>query len=382
MIITKTYKYKLYRNKKNKHLHQQIDISGIVFNHCIALHKRYYRRYKKYLNVYALQKHIAKLKKRPKYAFWNLVGSQAIQDICQRIDKAYKLFFRNLEHGIKTSPPGFKKVKKYKSFTLKQAGWKLLDGNKVKIGTHVFKFSKSRDIEGTIKTVTVKRDTLNNLSLCFSVKQDIELPDTRGHSRVCGFDFGLKTFLVPSNGTDINSPLFFKQSQQDIKAANRELSRKKKGSNHYKQAKRRLAKVHETVKNRRKDYHFKLANTLTEDYDVLIFETLNIKGMQRLWGKKVSDLGFASFLPILNHVAKPKGKTVYFLDQWQPTTKPCSVCGYLNHFLTLKDRVWTCSQCGSFHHRDKNAAINIERLGASSLGLGDVRPSLEMAVSV
>ena len=134
MMITKTYKYKLYRHKRNRKLHQQIDIAGIIYNQCIALHKRYYRRYEKYLNCARLQKHITKLKKRPKYAFWNLVGSQAIQDICQRIDNAYKLFFRNLKHGVKTAPPTFKKVKKYKSFTLKQAGWKLLDGNNVRLG--------------------------------------------------------------------------------------------------------------------------------------------------------------------------------------------------------------------------------------------------------
>lgn len=337
--------------------------------------------YGKHLNCYHLQKHITKLKKRSRYAFWKLVSSTAIQDITERIDKAYKLFFRNLKHGVKTAPPGFKKVKKYKSFTLKQAGWKLLDGNKIKINSHIYKYSKSRDIEGNIRTVSVKRDALNDLYLCFSVKQEIKPPDTRGHSRVCGFDFGLRTFLTSSNGSDIENPLFHKQSQEDIKVANQELSRKQKGSNHYKQAKRKLAKVHEKVKNRRKDYQFKLANSLTDDYDVLIFETLNIRGMQRLWGKKVSDLSFSSFVNIVSYYGTIKGKTVHFLNQWEPTTKPCSVCGYMNHTLTLKDRFWTCPQCGTFHNRDRNASINIERQGVVALGLGDVRPSFETAVS-
>ncbi|MDD4804554.1 MAG: transposase, partial [Candidatus Pacebacteria bacterium] len=75
-----------------------------------------------------------KLKRLPKYSYWNEVGSQAIQDIVQRIEKAYQLFYRNLEHGIKASPPGFKKVKRYKSITLKQAGYKLFDSNKIRIG--------------------------------------------------------------------------------------------------------------------------------------------------------------------------------------------------------------------------------------------------------
>lgn len=373
MIITKTYKYKLYRHKRNKHLHRQITIAGVIYNHAIALHKRYYQRYQKHLNVYQLMKHLAKLRQLPKYAYWSSVGSQTVQDICQRIDKAYALFFRNLKHGIKTAPPSFKKVKKYRSFTLKQAGWKLLEGNRIRIGKHVYKYSKSREIDGTIKTVTVKRDQLNNLYLLFVVKQEIEPPDARGHSRVCGFDFGLKTFLTPSNGSAIHAPLFFKQAQTEVKQANKVLSRKKQGSKAWKRAKRQLARVHQRIANRRKDYHFKLARQLASAYDVLVFETLNIKGMQKLWGKKVSDLGFSEYLFIQKHVARQEGSVVFQLGQWEPTTKPCSVCGLLNHNLTLKDRTWTCPGCGTVHDRDVNASVNIERRGVVALGLGEIR---------
>jgi hypothetical protein len=158
----KTYCFKLYASKKNKNLHQTINIAGVIFNHCIALHKRVYRLYGKSLSCHRLKLHLTKLKKLPKYAFWNHVGSQTIQDIAERIDRAYKLFFRNLRHGVRTAPPGFKKVKKYKSFTLKQCGYKLLAGNKMLIQGKVYKFFKSREVEGRPKTVTVKRDTLRS----------------------------------------------------------------------------------------------------------------------------------------------------------------------------------------------------------------------------
>ena len=88
----KTYKFKLYKSKKNRYIHRQINASGSIYNHCIALHKRYYKIFGKHLNLYKLMKYIAKLRKRIKY--WQQVGSQAVQDICQRIDKAYKLFFK------------------------------------------------------------------------------------------------------------------------------------------------------------------------------------------------------------------------------------------------------------------------------------------------
>ena len=107
----KTYKFKLYQHKRNRHLKRQINLAGIIYNHCIALHRRYYRLYGKTLNVYQLMKHITKLKRLPKYSHWNSLGSQAIQDIAQRIARGYTLFFRNRERGIKASPPSFKKVK-------------------------------------------------------------------------------------------------------------------------------------------------------------------------------------------------------------------------------------------------------------------------------
>lgn len=360
---TRTFKYRLYHSKRDRRLHQQINIAGMIYNHAISLHKRYYRRYKKSLNVFHLMSHLAKLRNCPRYAYWKAVGSQVVQDICQRIHRAYTLFFNNLKRGVKTAPPGFKKVKKYSSFTLKQAGWKLLDGNKIRIGTTIFKYAKSREMSGKIQTVTVKRDRLNRLFLLFVVKSPEKPAHTRGQSRVCGCDFGLRTYLTLSQADDIQSPLFFKHSLTALKTANRTVSRKRKGSKAYGRAVRQLARIHQRVSNQRRDFHFKTARYLATTFDVIVFETLNIKAMQRRWGRKVSDLGFADFLSIQKHIAQKVGATVLKLDQWQPTTKPCSICGYLNHTLTLNDREWVCPSCGMLRQRDKNASMVIEQSG-------------------
>ena len=159
MVIT--YKYKLYRAKKNKRLHQTITLAGRAYNHCIALHKRYYRLTGRHLNQYALMAHLAKLKKRPKYKWLKLIPSQALQDIVQRIEKGYSLFFKSVrgEIGLKVRPPTFKKSRKYTSFTLKQAGWKLLGDNRIQINGASHKFAKDREPIGQIKTVTIKRDS-------------------------------------------------------------------------------------------------------------------------------------------------------------------------------------------------------------------------------
>ena len=366
----KTYKFKLYKSKDNRKLHRQINAAGSIYNHCIALHKRYYKIFKKHLNLYKLMKHIAKLRKRTKY--WQQVGSQAVQDICQRIDKAYNLFFKQSKSG--TRPPNFKKTRKYKSYTLKQAGYKFLGENKVRIANKTYKFSKSRDIKGKIKTLTVKRNRLGELFiLVVTDYTDESFGVVTG--KIAGFDFGLKIFLTASDLNKIKSPLFFNQFRTELKAASKKLSSKRKGSNNWYKAQDNLNRVHERISNKRKDWFWKLAHQLTNEYDVLIFEDLNLNGMKKLWGRKVSDLAFATFLEILETVAKTKGKTVHFINRFYPSSKTCFNCGYHNKELSLKDRIWDCPSCGEID-RDLNAAKNIQREGASSLGLGDVSRSL------
>lgn len=374
----KTLKFKLYQAKKNKHLHQQIDIAGVIWNHCIALHRRYFKLTRKYINVYAMQKHIAKLKKLAKYEFWSMVGSQAIQDICQRLDRSYQLFFKYKKGEItqKFNRPGFSKVKNYSSFTLKQAGWKLIGSNRIRIGKLVYKFSKSREILGTVKTVTIKRNKLGELFLCFAVDTGKEeAPDRLGNT-IVGADFGLKTFLTLSSGEAIHSPEWFRSSLAEIRKANRAMSWKREGSENWRKAQAHLARLHERIANQRRDWFFKLAHSLTNRFDIIVLETLNIKAMHKLWGRKVGDIAFSEFRDILQYIAKAKGKLVHFIDRFYPSSKTCRSCGHINRKLTLSDRRWRCPACNTIVDRDDNAAINILREGASSLGLGDVSPAL------
>ncbi|BAB75071.1 RNA-guided endonuclease InsQ/TnpB family protein [Anabaena sp. FACHB-709] len=373
----KTLKFKLYQHKRNRFLKRMINAGGAIYNHCIALHKRYYRMWGKHLNCAKLQAHIAKLRKRN--PFWQTVGSQAVQDICQRIEKAYQLFFKHNKKGVR--PPGFKKVKKYKSFTLKQAGYKFLDGNRVKIGSKIYQFWKSREIEGTVKTLTIKRTPLGELFMVVVVDEGNK-PETKFMTgKIAGFDFGLKTFLTCSDGTTIESPQFFKQSLNAIKKASRQHSKKLKGSANREQARKNLVRRYEDIFNRRRDWFWKLAHELTDKFDVLCFETLNLKGMQRLWGRKISDLAFGELLQILEWVAKNKNKLVVFIDPWYPSSKTCSSCGHILENLDLSIRRWRCPSCQSENDRDGNASLNIKRVGSSTLGVGDVRQS-QTAISV
>jgi putative transposase len=329
--------------------------------------------WEKHLNCAKLQAHIAKLRKRK--SFWQLVGSQSVQDICQRIEKAYQLFFKQNKKGVR--PPGFKKVKRYKSFTLKQAGYKFLGVNRVRIGSQVYQYWNSREIEGTIKTLTIKRTPLGELFMMVVVVDNVNEPVIKFEtSRIAGFDFGLKTFLTISDGTQIESPQFLKQALNKIKQASRQHSKKVKASNNREKARKNLVRKYEDVSNHRTDWFWKLAHDLTDKFDILCFETLSLKGMQRLWGRKISDLAFGEFLQILEWVAQKKGKAIVFIDRWYPSTKTCSSCGHVLENLDLSVREWRCPSCQSVNGRDENAARNICAVGASTAKLGDVRQVL------
>ena len=104
----KTFRFKLYLSERNEKLHKQINAAGLLYNHCIALHKRYYKIFRKYLDKNLLQKHLVKLKKIYKFSYIKEIGSLAVQNVTDRIDKAYQLFFSNLKRKVRCSPPNFK----------------------------------------------------------------------------------------------------------------------------------------------------------------------------------------------------------------------------------------------------------------------------------
>jgi putative transposase len=134
-MVRRAYRFQLYRTKRLRHLHAQIDLGAEIYNHCIALQKRYYRRYKGYIGYLRLKRHVTRLKQWARFAHWSGLGSQAIQNIVWRIDQGYQKFFRQENRR----PPTFRKRHKYHSFTLTQAGWKYLGGNRLTIAGRLYK---------------------------------------------------------------------------------------------------------------------------------------------------------------------------------------------------------------------------------------------------
>jgi putative transposase len=375
--VRKTYQYRLYRcDKRDRKLRHKIFSASTIWNHFIALQRRYYRRTGKYISYQQMSTHVLKLRKTQRFALWRDLYSQSCQDVCKRVDHAYQRFFQGLVKGR----PKFKKAKKYKSFTFPQSGYQV-EGNTVTIGGVSYRFVKHREIGGQIKTLTVKRDNVGRLWLFFSVVESISIERT-STGKSGGFDFGLKTFLTDDENCPHSSPQVFMRGLRKIRKLNHQLSRKVDSSKRRQHAKAALAKHSARVANQRREHHFRLAHELCDEYDVLCFEDLNLDGMKRMWGRKVSDLGFGQFMAILEWVAFKRGKQVVKIDRWYPSTQTCHVCQHRNTRITLRDREWVCPECGTHHLRDHNSAINLKTVGTSTDYLSERKPKVSLRTRV
>ena len=356
-----TYIYKLYRSKRTAKLDAMLREACFVWNHALALQKRYYSLFGKYVSCSRMKAHFAKRIGR------RLLHSQTTQEILERLDASYQRFFTRLSRR----PPKFRKAREFSSIVYKQGGFKL-NGNVLVVNSirQHFQFSYSRPYEGKVRQIRIKRSCLGEYYLYI-------VTDAVAGSYACrkshegasvGMDFGLKTYLTLSDGTKVENPQFLKSDLNELRRRSRAFSRCEKTSHHRLARRRDLDRCHERIRNRRDDWQWKTCHELCRRYGSIYIEDLNLTGMTRLWGRKVNDLAFGLFMQKLDHVAAKYGTEVVKIDRFYASSKTCSICQYVNELLTLDQRKWTCPQCGTVHDRDLNASVNILRQGIASSG--------------
>ena len=363
-----------------RHVHDECNICGVVKNHFLALSMRYYRMYGKGVSYSKMSNHLTKLKKLEKYKHWNIPYSWALQNVLKRLSQSFREM-KTLGRGH----PKFKSCKKHKGMTFRGEQVKLeylLPKQKnernhptyhIRLNGRWYRFALHRKIQGEIKQVQVTRDALGDVYITLTEDySEVKYEPKTGKAE--GFDFGIKDFLTGSDGKLYTSPMFYKQNAKQLAEAQREHSRKVKGSNNRERRRKQVARIHKKTANQRTDHHWKLAIDLCRSFDILFFEDLNLRGMKRLWGKQVSDLGFGDFMRKLKHQSHKRIRSVLKIGRWCPTTKCCCVCGHKNEDLTLSDREWQCPKCHTHLDRDHNAAMNILKEGIASFRLGVVRP--------
>ena len=364
----RTSKYQIREHPQNTRLGNMLNDLCDVHNHFLKLENRYYRRYGKYAGRYRLQPHLTKLLERT-HKHWVWIPRDTLDAVIIRIHLSFENFFDVPGFGC----PKHKKRGKYRSAKFQSAY--LLEEGRVRISfkewddpSQSFKFNKRwfsfhqhRDWKGNVRYIQILRDAVGTYWI-YIVTDDVSKEVLPATGESVGADFGMKdAFLTLSTGEKIQSPEFLKQSLKALRSLNKALSRKVVGSNNWWRCLRQLTRRYRHISNQRKDWHWKLATDLCRRFDAIATEKLNLRGMKRLWGRKVSDLSFGQFVEILKFKCFKHKREFLQAGQWTPTTKPCSDCGHHNKDLSLSDRQWTCPECGSHHDRDINAAINILR---------------------
>jgi putative transposase len=294
------------------------------------------------------------------------IHSQVIQDALKRVESAFDGFFRRVKEGRKPGYPRFRTSVRYDSFRYPQSGFSLM-GRKL----HLSKIGKvrvhlSRPIEGEIKTCTIKRES-DGWYVIFAVEEPKKEVAPAPKESVGG-DVGIESFATLSDdeAAPISNPQYFRSAEKELKKAHRRVSRRVKGSKGRKKAVQWLAKKHLKVKRQRRDFHFKEAGKLVNQYQSIKVEDLNVQGMVRNHhlAKSISDAGWGQFIMIVIFKAEEAGREVIKVNP-SYTSQDCSRCGHRNQ-ITLATRIYRCSKCRLVIHRDRNGAKRIEQKGRAA----------------
>ena len=364
----KTFKFRIYpTSKQKKSLQSYLDACHWVYNKTLETRKKSWEEEKKSLSLYDTH-NLLKEWREVKPEFEN-IHIHCLRDAQARLDKAFKSFFRRIKSGDKPGYPRFQGHERYNSFTFTQNGFRLID-NKLKmsrIGS--VRIKQHREIEGKIKTLTIRRDSTSKWFACFSCEVDINLLPRINKS--VGIDVGLINFATFSDGEKIDNPRFFKESEDKLVKTQRKLSNAQKGSFKRRKFKKIVAKIHSKIVNKRTDFAHKLSRRIVNENQIIVFEKLNITNMQqgafKSIRKSIGNVAWGQLVVFTSYKAEYAGRKVIFINP-RNTSKMCSGCGQIID-KDLSVRIHSCPHCGLTLDRDHNAAINILRLGMQSLGV-------------
>ena len=369
--MLRAYKYRIYPTDGQKEMFAKtFGCCRFVYNWALGLKISVYKEKKKTLGKKEIQSMlVSELKKQ--YDWLQEVNSQSLLFSLKALDTSYKNFFRDVHH---VGFPKFKSRKNEQKFHCPQhcnVNWKnsFLTIPKVKnipIKLH-------RKFRGIIKDVTISMSPSGKYYASILADTSIEeIPVTTIEGKTAvGIDLGVKSLAVCSDGRTFENNKYLKRSLDRLAFLQKSLSRKKKGSSNRNKARIKVARLQESITNRRKDILHKITHTLTHDNQVktICIEDLNVKGMTKnhQLAQSINDASFGLFATMLEYKCKWYGINLIKIDRFAPSSKTCSKCGTIYKGLKLSERSWTCQQCGTHHDRDLNAAINIKEFGLKAL---------------
>ena len=362
----KAYRFRIYPNQAQvREMASHFGCARWVYNWALGKMIAYYEEHQKGLPIRKVQDELVALKKTEEKAWLREVNSQALLASLMDVKKAFVNFFEK-----RAGFPRFKKKYDSKqSYQCPQHVKVNIQDNCIvlpKIGA--VKAKLHRTFQGTIKTTTISRNSSGHYytSILVETAEALPIPTTVDLEYTLGLDLGINHFLVTSEGAKAENPRNLAKGLKRIKKLQRQLAKKEKCSANRAKARKRLARQHEKVKNKRLAAIHRVSANLVFKNQATSFaiEDLNVKGMlkNRKLSKAISDCGWSEFTRQLQYKSAWMGKNVLIIGRWDPSSKLCSHCGHKKETLSLNQRIYDCTHCGLSIDRDHNAAINIKKI--------------------
>ena len=374
--MLKAYKFRLYPDKEQEiQLAKTFGCCRFVYNYYLARKIELYKSEQKSLSKYDCNNHINReLKKSEEYIWLKEIDKFALTNSVYNLDTAYKNFFREIKKGNKNQ--GFPKFKSKKtnrhSYTTNFTNNNIevdFKNNKIKLPklrwldciTH-------REFNGQIKSCTISKTPSGKYFV--SVLVETEHSQLLENNNAMGMDLGVSDLLITSDGEVIDNRRLTYQYEQKLAKLQRQLAKKKKGSNNFHKQRIKVARLHEKIANKRKDNLHKISSQIVKENQFIFSENLNVSGMAKNHNlaKAIHDVSWYELTRQLEYKSNWNSRVYHKIDRYFPSSQLCNVCGYKNTGTKdLSVREWICPECGSNHDRDINAAINILNQGMKEI---------------
>ena len=366
-MTKRAYKYRFYPTPEQAELlAHTFGCTRFVYNHILRWRTdAFYQRQEK-IGYTKASTRLTELKKEPEFAWLNDVSCVPLQQCLRHQQAAFKNFFEG-----RAKYPAFKKKTHRQSIELTRSAFTYKDGTLVMAKCkEPLAIRWSRPLPCEPSTITISKDTVGRYFVSCLCDFDPEtMPVT---AKMVGIDLGIKDLFITSDGHKVGNPRHTAKYATKLARAQRELSRKKLGSANRAKAKAKVARIHAKISDCRQDNLHKLSRTLINENQVVCVESLKVKNMIRnpKLAKAIADAGWGELVRQIEYKGEWAGRSVVAIDQFFPSSKRCSCCGFTMSKMPLSVREWECPECGAHHDRDVNAAINIKAAGLAVLAHG------------